>query len=93
MSIGIGDILKLDKADGYSLEATNITKKLVKKLHNNGKEVYAWTVNTEENINKMIDLNVDNIITDNIELGKELIEESKTTNILGIYMSLLDKIF
>ena len=93
MSIGIGDLLKLDKADGYSLEATNVTKKLVKKLHNNGKEVYAWTVNTEDNINKMIDLNVDNIITDNIELGQTLVEESKTMNILTIYESLLEKVF
>ncbi|HBA69718.1 MAG TPA: hypothetical protein DCZ40_10245 [Lachnospiraceae bacterium] len=31
-----------------------------------GKEIYVWTVNTEENISRMIDLNVDNIITDRI---------------------------
>lgn len=92
MSIGIGNIIELDKADGYSLEATNITKKLVKRLHNNGKEVYAWTVNTDESIKKMIDLNVDNIITDNIDLAKEQVERSKTKTILTVFTDVLEKV-
>ena len=33
--------------------------------------IYVWTVNTEENINNMIDLNVDNIITDDITLARQ----------------------
>lgn len=50
------------------------------------KELYAWTVNTEESINKMIDMNVDNIITDNIELGKELVKKSKSSDLISEFI-------
>ena len=82
MSLAYGDITSLSKADSFSIEAASITKTLVNKIHNEGKEIYAWTVNTKESINKMIDLNVDNIITDNVTLAKELIYDSKTSNVI-----------
>ena len=83
MSIAIGDITKLKYADAFSVEATNVNEKLVNKVHGAGKELYAWTVNKEESINKMIDMDVDNIITDNIELGKELVEKSRNTDLVN----------
>ena len=70
-----------------------ITKTLVNKIHNNGKEIYAWTVNTKESINKMVELNVDNIITDDITLAKEVIYESKTSNIVNEYLKIVIKLF
>ncbi len=86
MSFAYGDITKLKCADNFSIEASSINKTLVKKVHNEGKELYAWTVNTKENINKMIELNVDNIITDNITLAKDTIYESKTSNAIQEYI-------
>lgn len=80
MSFAFGDILKLDKADHYSVEASSITKKMVSDVHNSGKQIYAWTVNSEESITKMIELNVDNIITDDISLGKKLVLQSKNSD-------------
>ncbi len=93
MSIAIGDITRLKEADHFSVEASNINKSLVKKVHNEGKELYAWTVNSLDNINKMIDLKVDNIITDNITLAKDSIYASKTSNIINEYINLINKIF
>ena len=93
MSIAIGDITKLEYADGFSIEASNINKKLVNKIHNEGKEILAWTVNTEESINKMIDLSVDNIITDNISLAKDLIIQSKSSNLIIDYINMVRSIF
>ena len=93
MSLAYGNILDLKEADNFSIEASSITKKLVKEIHNAGKEIYAWTVNTKENMNKMIDLNVDNIITDNINLAKETIYESKTSNIILKYIEFINNLF
>ncbi len=86
MSIAIGNITDLKYADAFSIEATNVTESQVNRVHNAGKELYAWTVNTKESINHMIDMNVDNIITDNIELGKKLVEESKHSNIIKEFL-------
>lgn len=91
MSIAYGDINTLAAADHFSIEATNITEKLVSDVHNAGKEIYAWTVNTEENINRMIDVNVDNIITDDIILAKECIYLSKTSDVVSEYVKWLSK--
>ena len=91
MSIAYGDINVLAAADHFSIEASNVTEKLVSDVHNAGKEIYAWTVNTEENINRMIDLNVDNIITDDITRAKECIYLSKTSDVVSEYVKWLSK--
>ena len=93
MSLAYGDVLKLKAADGFSIEESSINKTLVKKIHNSGREVYAWTVNNKDNMNKMIDLKVDNIITDNITLAKDTIYESKTSNIINEYIKFVQKLF
>ena len=92
MSIAIGNITDAKYADAFSVEASNVNTYLVSKVHNEGKELYAWTVNTEESINKMIDMNVDNIITDNIELGKELVEKSKNSNLINEFIKNISNI-
>ncbi len=93
MSLAYGNITSLKAADSFSIEETSITKSLVSRIHNEGKEIYAWTVNNEDNIQKMIDLKVDNIITDNIEVAKETAYKSKTSNVIKEYIKLIDKFF
>ena len=70
-----------------------INKELVKKLHNEGKEVYAWTVNARDSINKMLDLNVDNIITDDVDNARKLLFASKSSNLIYVYLKWIEKIF
>ena len=86
MSLAAGRIEKLDAADHFSIEGSFITRHLVSRLHRQGKEIYAWTVNSRKNINRMIDLGVDNIITDNIPLAKQCVNESKGSNLLIDYV-------
>lgn len=93
MSLAYGNILSLDKADHFSIEESNVTKELLDQIHKEGKKLYVWTVNSEENIDKMIDYNVDNIITDNIELTKDKIYRSKTSNLIKEYVKWVEKIF
>ena len=91
MSLAVGDVLLLDSADNFSVEASNVNKSLVTKVHNAGKELYVWTVNTEDNIKKMLDYNVDNIITDNITLAKDTIMESKTSNVIKEFIKFVNE--
>ena len=58
----------------------NVLKKnpqWVKESHDLGLKVNVWTVNSTEDINKMIDLNVDFITTDEPLLTEELINKRK----------------
>lgn len=89
MSIAIGDITKLEYADNFSVEATNVNEELVNRVHSEGKKLFAWTINTEENINNMIELNVDNIITDDYNLAVRLVNEKRNANLIEEFIKVL----
>lgn len=92
-ALAYGDITELNAADFFSVEATSITKSMVSKIHNEGKQIYAWTVNTDDGIKKMIELKVDNIITDDITKAKNIIYASKTSNVITEIIKGIEKIF
>jgi glycerophosphoryl diester phosphodiesterase len=91
MGIAIGNVNRLKAADNFSMEASNVTPSMVSRVHNAGKQLYAWTVNTKRSINRMIDLNVDNIITDKVLLAQECIYENKTSDIIQTYVEFLQR--
>ncbi|MBN1063905.1 glycerophosphodiester phosphodiesterase [Clostridium botulinum] len=93
MSIALGDITELTEADGFSVEASLITPRLVSMVHNSGKKIFAWTVNTRENMDNMIEMNVDNIVTDNIALAKAAVYESRSGNLVRNYILTIIKLF
>lgn len=90
-SFAYGAIDRLTAADHYSVEATSATRRLVSHAHNNGSQVYAWTVNTRRGIHRMIDRNVDNIITDNVALARQCVTESHYSNLLSDFIKTLDR--
>ena len=92
MSLAYGDINELKAADNFSIEASSVTKTLVSRVHKEGKELYAWTVNTQSSISKMVDLGVDNIITDDITLAKNVIYSSKTSNLIEEYIKFVNNL-
>ena len=65
MSVAMGDFYKLDAADAFSVKARFINNEMIKQAHDNGKEVYAWTIDTRDSLENMMLLNVDSIITNN----------------------------
>ncbi len=89
MAIAYGNILRLRAADNFSIKSLYVTDDLVKRVHNSGKQLYVWTVNSRAGIDRMLDLNVDNIITDNITLAKECVYRHKTGNTLIKYLDML----
>ena len=86
-------LLALSAADHFSVNARSVTKTLVDRVHEKGKQLYVWTVNTEKMIARMIELNVDNIITDRISLAKETIYAEKTSGLIQDYTDTIFAIF
>lgn len=93
MSLAYGEITRLTAADSFSIEASSVSEALISRIHQEGKELYAWTVNTEESIRRMMEMNVDNIITDNISLAREVIFAGKTSDMISEYIKFLESIF
>ncbi len=73
-TVSYGNISKLDAADGFSLEASMVTRSLVRRIHKAGKKVYIWTVNEEALQTQMFSFQVDGIITDDVNGALKLKE-------------------
>lgn len=82
-SLAYGSIDRLAAADHFSVQYTSATPQLVSRVHRQGRQIYAWTVNTRSSIDRMIERNVDNIITDNIELARQRVSESRYSRLVS----------
>ncbi len=79
-----GDLNKLN-VDFISIEETIATKKIIDDAHTLGMEVHVWTVNDKNNIEKFINLGVDNIITDQVELSFKTLQNLKQRRYIKIF--------
>lgn len=86
MGFAYGNIDRLEDADDFSVRSISVSESLVRRVHNAGKPVYAWTVNSSRQIDEMIDRQVDNIITDNVPLAKRRIDQANTGGMLSDYL-------
>ncbi len=66
------------EADFLSINAARATPRLVRQLHRQGKAVHVWTVNDLNNAISMVEMGVDNIITDYPEDLRSFLEAWKT---------------
>lgn len=73
MKVAYGDLRDFDAIDFVSVKYSCVTEQLVESAHENGKEIHVWTVNSRNAINRMKGLGVDNIITDNPALAREIL--------------------
>lgn len=72
--VALGEIQTIP-VDALSIEASFITPKKVTAIHGEHKEVFAWTVNSEESITEMVHLGVDNLITQDVSQAKKVIDQ------------------
>ncbi|WP_208422887.1 glycerophosphoryl diester phosphodiesterase membrane domain-containing protein [Latilactobacillus fragifolii] len=63
-------------ANGYTMEATTLNATFVDQAHSKGQTVYAWTVNDEDVMQRMLFTSVDGIITDQLATLKEVVKEN-----------------
>lgn len=68
--LAYGEFFEIDYVDMFSIEATFVNKDTVFKAHNANKKIYAWTVNKDSAIKKMLSLSIDGIVTDNPKLAE-----------------------
>lgn len=79
MTMTYGTLSKVAAADFFSVKYTYVDEEFVREAHELGKEVHAWTVNYRGDAKRMIDIGVDNIITDDpIMIRKVQKQESGT---------------
>jgi glycerophosphoryl diester phosphodiesterase len=79
LSVAYGDFYNMDSVDFFSVNASFLSKRTVDAIHNAGKQVYAWTVNNDTSIKNLTNKGVDNIITDNPVLAREVIYSRDTS--------------
>jgi glycerophosphoryl diester phosphodiesterase len=72
----IGDVAGLN-VDLLSINADHVSREMVERLHAAGKQVHVWTVNDRQRMSEMIDLGVDNIITDDPALLVSVLEQRR----------------
>ena len=60
--------------DFFCVEEQLVTVENIRKIQQKGKRVYVWTTNTEESLTSAISQGVDGVITDDVELSKEVID-------------------
>ncbi|MBU5485235.1 glycerophosphodiester phosphodiesterase [Clostridium sp. MSJ-11] len=71
-----GDLKKLD-VDFYSIEQSIVNDDIIYTAHSMGREVHVWTVNNSINVKRLVNLGVDNIITDDVVMVKYILNEMK----------------
>ncbi|CDW59908.1 GDPD and GPDPase memb domain containing protein [Trichuris trichiura] len=61
-------------ANAYTMEETTLTSDFVRRAHEANKDVYAWTVNDADSMDRMVSLNVNGIVTDDLQTLQEQIK-------------------
>lgn len=64
LPVNIVRLIEDAKADGVSMKYSLLDKDLVHSLHKRGYIVAAWTVNDSQTLKKMVDLDVDIVVSD-----------------------------
>ena len=73
MAVAMGEFYNLPNVDFFSMESTFVNGRVVDRAHKLNKQIYVWTVNDDDSLKKCVDLEVDNIITDNVAGAKSAI--------------------
>lgn len=90
LTIAYGSFYNLDYCDAFSINAAYVNKNIVDAIHNRGKQIFVWTVNSESKAEEMTAMGVDALITDNPVMGREVVY-SKYTN--PLFKNVLDYVF
>ena len=77
LALGVGTYYDLPAADFFSVESTFITAGMVQQIHLRGKTISAWTINHQQDAAKLLQIGVDDLITDKPELIAPLLVRDK----------------
>jgi glycerophosphoryl diester phosphodiesterase len=58
-----------------SVEQKRLDRAFILGAHRRGQQVYAWTVNTAEDMGRLLDLGIDGVITDQSALARKILDQ------------------
>lgn len=64
----------VSKVDFFTMEYTTLNRNFIDAAHDDGKAVFAWTVNDEDTMTRMMFYGVDGIVTDDLGLLQQTIK-------------------
>ena len=65
-----------------------LSQSFVNRAQKAGKQIYVWTVNSEDQLEKVVGMGIDNVITDDPVMAKELIyKQDHSTFWIGMSIS------
>ena len=85
--------LHYDSINIYSIYYAAITREIVKELHDKNKIIYAWTIDDPDIVKTMINMDVDNIITNNPIMVQDVVKNYKNRNKTNILFNFILYIF
>lgn len=89
LSAAYGDFYFEERADFISIRASFVNRQVVERAHEQGMGVHVWTVNTKSEIERMRMIGVDNLITDNPVLAREILYREEATETLFEYLQMV----
>lgn len=90
LSAAYGAYYSVGNVDIISINYNFVNKALVDVVHGNGKELYVWTVNSPNIVRTLANMGVDNIITDDPVMAREVIYSRYSVREL---VNILDYVF
>ena len=87
MSAAGGNFFDLKIADAYSINYRYIDDQVVRNCRKRGKDIYAWTVNDEESLERVMLVGVDNVITDDPAFVKDTMYESYNNGLFSLILT------
>lgn len=89
ISAAYGNFYSSEDVDFISIRSGFVTSALMQNAHEQGKAVYAWTVNSKSELERLTLLGVDGIITDRPVLAREIVYREEATESLFEYLKLV----
>jgi glycerophosphoryl diester phosphodiesterase len=88
LKFAFNNLGSMEYVDAFSIRYNFISADLVKDIHKNGKKVYAWTVDSEAKIKKLLLYDVDGIITNDPYNSKDIVYNANN----GIVVDIITRI-
>ncbi len=89
ISAAYGNFYSGDDMDFISIRSGFVSSSLMQNAHEQGKAVYAWTVNGRNEMERLAFLGVDGIITDRPVVAREIVYREEAAQSLLEYLKLL----
>jgi glycerophosphoryl diester phosphodiesterase len=84
-AVAIGNLNRLD-VDFLALTSDAASYSMIRRTHERGRKIYAWTINDPVGMWIMMSRGADGIITDRVELAREVIELRDQMTPLGRFI-------